>query len=131
MNADLSETSVLTAPSLESTDASGESVPVTLNVYGLTEPNEKLRPYKVGIYHIGVQVHGREWSYGYHRYPISGIFRSDKPRDILSLSQDEHMFYPLDPIIVGTTRRSLVKITSWVKELQQRFLNLLIFYFLV
>ena len=64
-NASDSVSTLLTSSSAES--VASEEYPVQLNIYGLTELNEKLRGQKVGIFHVGVQVHEHEFSYGYHR----------------------------------------------------------------
>ena len=60
-----SSSTMLTTNSNES--VASQEFPVQLNIYGLTEFNEKLRDQKLGIYHVGVQVHDHEFSYGYHR----------------------------------------------------------------
>ncbi|KAI2809236.1 Desumoylating isopeptidase 2 [Blomia tropicalis] len=80
-----------------------DSFPVRLNVYGLTNLNDRLKSEKIGIYHVGVEVHKTEWSYGYHRYPISGIYTMQKPLSLESLSKDPRMFYVSEQIAVGTT----------------------------
>ncbi|CCW62501.1 unnamed protein product [Phytomonas sp. EM1] len=40
------------------------AVPVTLNIYSLTEKNAHFEPLGLGIFHCGVVIYGIEWSYG-------------------------------------------------------------------
>ena len=102
---------------ITSSSSSSSSVfyTVNLNVYGLTELNAKLAAHNIGgIYHVGVLVHGNEWSYGYHRYSISGIYTLHKPGDLKSLSRNENMFYFVDSITVGTTNQAVDKFVTYV-----------------
>ena len=54
--------------------------PVLLNVYDLFWTNDYSARLGLGIYHSGVQVYGREWSFGYHDMPVTGIYHHS-PRD--------------------------------------------------
>lgn len=51
---------------------SGE--PVLLNVYDMFWTNEYTGNMGLGVYHSGLQVYGREYAYGGHPFPFSGIF---------------------------------------------------------
>lgn len=47
---------------------------VILNVYDLTPVNNYAVWFGFGIFHSGIEVHGMEYGYGAHDYPISGVF---------------------------------------------------------
>ncbi|XP_059638034.1 deSI-like protein At4g17486 isoform X2 [Cornus florida] len=47
---------------------------VVLNVYDLTPINQYSFWVGCGIFHSGIEVHGMEYGYGAHDYPISGVF---------------------------------------------------------
>ncbi|KAK4265129.1 hypothetical protein QN277_026219 [Acacia crassicarpa] len=47
---------------------------LVLNVYDLTPINNYLYWVGFGIYHSGIEVHGKEYGYGAHDYPASGVF---------------------------------------------------------
>ncbi|OIW19741.1 hypothetical protein TanjilG_18551 [Lupinus angustifolius] len=47
---------------------------VVLNVYDLTPINNYMYWFGVGIYHSGIQVHGKEYGFGAHDFPASGVF---------------------------------------------------------
>ncbi|KAL4302687.1 hypothetical protein GQ457_10G000200 [Hibiscus cannabinus] len=47
---------------------------VVLNVYDLTPYNNYTYWVGFGIYHSGIEVHGKEYGFGAHDFPISGVF---------------------------------------------------------
>ncbi|CAL5186788.1 unnamed protein product [Lathyrus oleraceus] len=47
---------------------------VVLNVYDLTPLNNYLYWLGFGIYHSGIQVHGKEYGFGAHDFSSSGVF---------------------------------------------------------
>ncbi|RAL44662.1 hypothetical protein DM860_003421 [Cuscuta australis] len=47
---------------------------VTLNVYDLTPINHYTVWFGLGIFHSGIEVHGREYGFGAHDFPFSGVF---------------------------------------------------------
>ncbi|KAL8158710.1 hypothetical protein V2J09_000247 [Rumex salicifolius] len=47
---------------------------VVLNVYDLTPVNHYTHWFGFGIFHSGIEVHGMEYGFGAHEFPISGVF---------------------------------------------------------
>ncbi|KAF6152690.1 hypothetical protein GIB67_021350 [Kingdonia uniflora] len=47
---------------------------VVLNVYDLTPINNYMYWVGFGIFHSGIEVHGMEYGFGAHDYPVSGVF---------------------------------------------------------
>ncbi|CAJ2642119.1 deSI-like protein At4g17486 [Trifolium pratense] len=47
---------------------------VVLNVYDLTPLNNYFYWFGFGIFHSGIQVHGKEYGFGAHDFPSSGVF---------------------------------------------------------
>nr|KYP34214.1 UPF0326 protein At4g17486 family [Cajanus cajan] len=47
---------------------------VVLNVYDLTPLNNYLYWFGFGIFHSGIEVHGKEYGFGAHDFPASGVF---------------------------------------------------------
>ena len=50
---------------------------VIINVYFLNSFSTYLSSVGVGVYHTGVSVFGREYSFGYHPYEGTGIFETE------------------------------------------------------
>ncbi|XP_017420182.1 deSI-like protein At4g17486 [Vigna angularis] len=47
---------------------------MVLNVYDLTPLNNYLYWFGFGIFHSGIEVHGKEYGFGAHDFPASGVF---------------------------------------------------------
>ncbi|XP_052180587.1 deSI-like protein At4g17486 [Diospyros lotus] len=47
---------------------------LVLNVYDLTPLNHYISWFGFGIFHSGIEVHGMEYGFGAHDFPISGVF---------------------------------------------------------
>ncbi|XP_061345249.1 deSI-like protein At4g17486 [Gastrolobium bilobum] len=47
---------------------------VVLNVYDLTPVNNYMRWFGFGIFHSGIEVHGKEYGFGAHDFAASGVF---------------------------------------------------------
>ncbi|XP_022729452.1 deSI-like protein At4g17486 isoform X2 [Durio zibethinus] len=47
---------------------------VILNVYDLTPINNYSYWVGFGIFHSGIEVHGKEYGFGAHDFPVSGVF---------------------------------------------------------
>ncbi|XP_030474020.1 deSI-like protein At4g17486 [Syzygium oleosum] len=60
----------------ETTSGSGSEceTQVVLNVYDLTPINNYTCWFGFGIFHSGIEVHGKEYGFGAHDFPVSGVF---------------------------------------------------------
>ncbi|KAL1373027.1 hypothetical protein AAHE18_01G244400 [Arachis hypogaea] len=58
----------------------GDGSAVVLNVYDLTPINNYMYWFGLGIFHSGIQVHGKEYGFGAHDFPASGVFEVE-PRN--------------------------------------------------
>ncbi|XP_015866114.2 deSI-like protein At4g17486 [Ziziphus jujuba] len=47
---------------------------VVLNIYDLTPINNYMYWFGFGIFHSGIEVHGKEYGFGAHDFPASGVF---------------------------------------------------------
>lgn len=47
---------------------------VVVNVYDLTPINRYTYWFGFGIFHSGIEVHGMEYGFGAHDFPVSGVF---------------------------------------------------------
>ncbi|PKI75716.1 hypothetical protein CRG98_003859 [Punica granatum] len=57
-----------------STSGSDSETQVALNVYDLTPINNYTYWFGFGIFHSGIEVHGKEYGFGAHDFPVSGVF---------------------------------------------------------
>ncbi|GMN44849.1 hypothetical protein TIFTF001_014045 [Ficus carica] len=57
-----------------------DSSEVVLNVYDLTPFNNYTYWFGFGIFHSGIEVHGKEYGFGAHEFPASGVFEVE-PRN--------------------------------------------------
>lgn len=60
----------------DSSSGSGDDqeIQVLLNVYDLTPINNYTYWFGFGIFHTGIEVHGKEYGFGAHDFPVSGVF---------------------------------------------------------
>ncbi|CAA3007821.1 Hypothetical predicted protein [Olea europaea subsp. europaea] len=57
-----------------SSSSGSEESQVILNVYDLTPANQYSIWFGFGIFHSGIEVQGKEYGFGAHDFPISGLF---------------------------------------------------------
>ncbi|KAJ1697518.1 hypothetical protein LUZ63_006030 [Rhynchospora breviuscula] len=86
---------------------SGEA-PVYLNVYDLTPMNGYIYWAGLGIFHSGVEVHGVEYAFGAHDYPISGVFEVE-PRQCPGFRFRKSIF-------VGTTSLDPLQVREFMEH---------------
>lgn len=87
-----------------------ERYPVIINVYDLNDINEYVYSFGLGVYHSGVHVHEKEWSFGGHEFNTSGCFycepKAVPPPAKFRVSQ-----------CVGFTRKNAREVERVVREL--------------
>jgi hypothetical protein len=81
---------------------------VILNVYDITWANALLSPVGLGVHHTGVEVYGREYSYG-RSTSGTGVF------EVIPKKCAPHIFR--ESIVLGTTRMSQAEIQRLIVTL--------------
>ncbi|OAY47113.1 deSI-like protein At4g17486 isoform X2 [Manihot esculenta] len=60
--------------SISSSQNENKDTQVVLNVYDLTPVNNYTYWFGFGIFHSGIEVYGKEYGFGAHDFPVSGVF---------------------------------------------------------
>ncbi|KAH8400127.1 hypothetical protein KR215_007705, partial [Drosophila sulfurigaster] len=92
--------------------------PVILNVYDLFNVNGFVVPLGLGIFHTGIQVYGKEYTYGGHIYSNSGIFEMMPRTAEFELGQH---FHYRESIQLGYTQFSRDEVKRIVDQLGYQF----------
>ncbi|CAK7334778.1 unnamed protein product [Dovyalis caffra] len=64
----------ISSSSSENENLNDSETQVVLNVYDLTPLNQYTYWFGFGIFHSGIEVHGKEYGFGAHDFPVSGVF---------------------------------------------------------
>ncbi|XP_016949387.1 deubiquitinase DESI2 [Drosophila biarmipes] len=92
--------------------------PVVLNVYDLVDTNHYTMALGVGFFHSGVQLYGREYGFGGHEFPMSGIFEIQPCNGQAELG--EHFRFR-ESILLGYTHFSSADVQRIVDQLGLQF----------
>ena len=90
--------------------AGNQRHPVIVNVYDLNEINAYTYQIGLGIFHSGVNVHRKEWSFGGHEFSSSGCFFCE-PRKVPEPARFRAQ------VFVGFTKKSARDVEQIVRRL--------------
>ncbi|KAI3806918.1 hypothetical protein L1987_22836 [Smallanthus sonchifolius] len=89
------------------------SVPVYHNVYDLSSVNGCAYWLGLGVYHSGVQVHGVEFAFGFHKQSTTGIFEGE-PKQCEGFTFRKQ-------IPIGWMEMSLKEVRGFMEELARDY----------
>jgi len=96
-----------------------EGEPVWLHIYdvfgALERVNSVMKPVGTGAFHAGVEVFGKEWSYGYAIQGNSGVYHC-KPR-----CNDRHRYR--ESVAMGGTCMTEIEVASLIQEMRSAWVG--------
>ena len=96
----------------------GNREPLILNVYDIVRTNQYTENIGLGVYHSGLEVYGREYAYGGHPFPRSGIFNTAHRAAAGVLG--EHFRFK-QAIHLGNTDFRACDVEKFIEELGREF----------
>jgi len=91
--------------------------PVILNIYDMFWTNDYTANVGLGVYHSGLEVYGREYAYGGHPFPFSGVF-DIQPREAPELGEQ---FRFKQSIHLGNTDFTEQEVEKILEQLGKEF----------
>jgi len=90
---------------------------VLLNVYDMYWLNDFTSSLGLGVYHSGIEIHHREFAFGGHPFPFTGIFEMI-PRDLMELGEG---FRFKETIALGDTELSEREVDDVIENLGEKY----------